>query len=50
MIGLRNSVVDRLEKKWAELSRNKKHSELEQLLLQPFSVQHEYMSCSEAME
>ena len=43
-------MVGRLEKKRTELSRNKKHDELEQLLLQPFSVQHEYMSCSGAME
>ena len=40
-------MVGRLEKKRAELSRNKKHDELEQLLLQPFSVQHGYTSSGE---
>ena len=40
-------MVGRLEKKRAELSRNKKHDELEHLLLQPFSVQQEYTSSEE---
>ena len=40
-------MVGRLEKKKAELSRNKKHDEFEQLLLQPFSVQRESTSSEE---
>ena len=40
-------MVGRLEKKRAELSRNKKHDELEHLLLQPFSTQQEYTSSEE---
>ena len=41
-------IVGRLEKKRAELSRNKKHDELEQFLSQPFSVQQECMSSEDA--
>ena len=41
-------MVGRLEKKRAELSRNKKHDELEHLLFQPFSMQQEYTSSEEA--
>ena len=37
-------TVGQIEKKRAEFSRNKKHNELEHLLLQPFSVQREYTS------
>ena len=40
-------MVGRLDKKRAELSRNKKHDELQHLLLQPFSVQQEYTSSEE---
>ena len=40
-------TVGRIEKKRAELSRNKKHDELERLFLQPFSVQREYTSSKE---
>ena len=41
-------MVGRLEKRKAELSQNKKHDELEHLLLQPFSIQREYASSEEA--
>ena len=41
-------MVGRLVKRKAELSRNKKHDELEHLLLQPFSIQREYTSSEEA--
>ena len=40
-------TVGRIEKKRAELSRNKKHDELERLFLQPFSAQQEYTSSEE---
>ena len=38
------ATVGRFEKKRAELSRNKKHDELEHLLLQPFCMQQECTS------
>ena len=40
-------TVGRIEKKRVELSRNKKHDELERLFLQPFSAQQEYTSSEE---